>query len=236
MIWQEYGRTLKELLGLEGSPIAVTYSLDRPAKAEQYKVSVCKALLDVRDGKIINLTKETSACPGGTWHLGLGPRPEGAAGEKLKRFLVNGEKLFCSIAVFNRMLAQSVQPPLGLADNVVISPLKLAELEPDVVLFIVNPEQACRLLQLAAYWDAYNPRTQMVGAGCYMAITYPLVTGELNVTFLDWTARRTNPYKAHELIVSVPYHRLKCIVEAIDRCSAGTATLHIPPEFRAIGE
>lgn len=233
MVWQEYGVRLKEILGLAGSPVSITYSLEAPTNAEHYKVSACKALLDARDGKILNLTKETSACPGGTWHLGLGPKPEGQQADRLKRFLVYGEKLFCSIAVFHRMLAQSMEPPLGLAGNVVMSPLELAELEPDVVVFIVNPEQACRLVQLAAYWDGYNPKTEMVGAGCHMAITYPLVTGEMNITFLDWTARRTRPYKPNELIVTIPYQRLKAVVEAVDRCSAGTAPLEIPQEFQS---
>jgi uncharacterized protein (DUF169 family) len=233
MIWQEYGKRLKDVLGLHGSPVSITYSLEAPGNAEECKVSVCKAILDVRDGKTINLTKETSGCRGGTWYLGLAPRPEGPAADGLKKFLVHGEKLFCSIAVFHRISAEGVQPPLGLANNVVFAPLDRAELEPDIVLFIVNPEQACRLIQLAAYWDGYNPKTDMVGAGCRMAITYPLVTGEMNVTFLDWTARRMRPYQTDELIVSVPYLRLKAIVEAIDRCSAGTAKLEIPPEFQA---
>lgn len=65
-------------------------------------------------------------------------------------------------------------------------------------------------------------------------IAYPLVSGEINVTFLDWTARRTKPIKAHELIVTVPYHRLPGIVEAIDLCTAGTAKPEIPPEFREV--
>lgn len=59
MIWNEYAERLREVLDLEASPIAVTYSMT-PA-----------------DGAIINLTKENSACHGGTWHLGLGPRPTG---------------------------------------------------------------------------------------------------------------------------------------------------------------
>jgi len=32
MIWQEYAKQLKEVLGLEGSPVGVTFG-DQPAKA-----------------------------------------------------------------------------------------------------------------------------------------------------------------------------------------------------------
>ncbi|MDI6828065.1 MAG: DUF169 domain-containing protein, partial [Armatimonadota bacterium] len=154
----------------------------------------------------------------------------------LKKFLVNGEKLFCSVAVFQRVMMLGSQPPEGAAENLVFSPMDKAEFMPDVVLFVVNPEQACRLIQLAVYWDGINPKTELVGSGCHMAIAYPIVSGELNVTFLDWTARRTRPYKRDELIVSIPYHKLPNIMEALDRCTAGTASLEIPPEFRSLEE
>ena len=164
--------------------------------------------------------------------MGLGPRPEGDADKALKKFLVHGEKLFCSIAAFNRAMMLASPPPFGLAENVIFAPMEKAEQMPDLVMFIVNAEQACRLIQLATYWDGVSPKTEMIGSACHMAVAYPLVSGEINVTFLDWTARRTKPYKPDELIVTVPYHRLPGIVEAIDLCTAGTAKLEIPPEFR----
>ena len=232
MQWKEYSQKLKGVLGLKGSPVAITYSMEPAKNAESGKHWVCKAFLDARDGKTINLTKANSACNGGTWHLGLGPKAEGDADKALKKFLVNGEKLFCSIAAFNRAMALSVQPPMGLAENVIFAPMEKAELMPDLAMFIVNAEQACRLIQLATYWDGISPKIEMIGSGCHMAVTYPLVSGEINVTFMDWTARRTKPFKPDELIVTVPYHRLPGLVEAIELCTAGTAKLEIPPEFR----
>jgi len=234
MRWQEYAERLKDVLNLVGSPIAVTYSMEPARDAEPGKHWVCKAFLDARAGKTINLTKDNSACNGGTWHLGLAPRAEGEADKALKKFLVHGEKLFCSIAAFNRAMMLAAQPPLGLAENVIFAPMEKAEQMPDLALFIVNAEQACRLIQLAAYWDGISPKTEMVGSACHMAVAYPLVSGEINVTFLDWTARRTKPFKPDELIVTVPYHRLHGLVEAIDVCTAGTAKLEIPREFRRL--
>ena len=232
MKWREYSQRLTEVLALQGSPVAITYSMEPATTAEPGKHWVCQAFLDARDGKTFNLTKENSACQGGTWHLGLGPKAEGQADKALKNFLVHGEKLFCSIAAFNRAMMLTSQPPLGLAENVILAPMEKAELMPDLALFIVNAEQACRLIQLATYSDGISPKTEMVGSGCHMAVAYPLVSGEINVTFLDWTARRSKSYKPDELIVTVPWHRLPGIVEAIDVCSAGTAKLDIPPEFR----
>ena len=87
------------------------------------------------------------------------------------------------------MTALTSPPPRNVADRVVFAPLGITPLEPDVVLFFVNAEQACRLLTLYTYFTGKSPRTEMMGSGCHMAVAYPLVSGEINVSFSDWTAR-----------------------------------------------
>lgn len=237
MIWRQYAEKLMEVLRLEANPVAVTYSMVPAEGAKEGRYWVCGAMQEAADGAIINLTKENSACQGGTWHLGLGPRPTGERDKALKKFLVEGEKLFCSIATFHRTMTLSAQPPLGLADYVVLSPLGKAPFQPDLVLFLCNAEQACRILTLATYDTGISPKTELVGSACHMAITYPLVSGEINVSFLDYTARKMKKYKADQLFVSVPYYRMAAIVENIPLCTAGTAKTEYPPEFRQlIGE
>jgi len=232
MVWQEYSKRLSEVLGLEGSPIAVSYSMVPASKGKSGKHWVCQALLDAREGAIINLSQESCACPGGTWHLGLGPRPSGEADKALKKFLVEGEKLFCSIATFHRAMTLTTQPPLGLAEYVVFSPLEKAEIAPDLVVFLCTPEQACRLVTLATYPDGLPPKTEIVGSTCHMVVAYPLVSGELNISLLDYTSRKYQNYKPEELFVSIPYHKLPGLVGSIDLCSAGTAKVEFPFGFR----
>ncbi|TET37893.1 MAG: hypothetical protein E3J65_05985 [Dehalococcoidia bacterium] len=232
MVWQGYSKRLREVLGLEGSPIAVSYSMVPASKAKSGKHWVCQALLDAREGAIINLSQESCACPGGIWHLGLGPRPSGEADKALKKFLVEGEKLFCSIATFHRAMTLTTQPPVGLADYVVFAPLEKAEIVPDLVVFLCTPEQACRLVTLATYPDGLPPKTEIVGSTCHMVIAYPLVSGELNISLLDYTSRKYQNYKPEELFVTIPYHRLLGLVGSIDLCSAGTAKVEFPPGFR----
>lgn len=231
MIWREYSQRLKEVLSLEGSPIAVTYSMTPAAEATEGKHMVCRALPAARNGATINLSRESCACPGGVWHLGLGPRPSGEAFRGLQRFLVEGEKLFCSIAAFHRGMQLTSPPPLGLAEYVVLSPLERAEFMPDLVVFLCNAEQACRLVTLATYPDGVPPRTEIAGSACHMAIAYPLVSGEINVSLMDYTARKYMKYKPEELFVTIPYHKMAGLMWSIDRCSAGTAGVELPPGF-----
>jgi len=230
--WKDYGGEIREVLGLEGNPVAITYSMKAPSASSDEKYRVCDAFLQARDGKVIDLTASTSACPGGTWHLGLGERPKGEADKALKEFLVNGEKLYCSIAAFHRAQALAAPPPLGLADHIIFSPTDKAEFCPDIVLFICNAEQACRLVTLDSYDRGIPPRIEMSGSTCHQAVAYPVVTGELNVSLMDYTSRRIGGYKPADLLVSVPYHRLLGIIRSIDHCTAGRAKMEIPESFR----
>ena len=232
MKWQDYASEIKEVLGLEGSPVAITYSMEPPSKAAKGKRRVCNAFIQARDGKVIDLTASTSACRGGTWHLGLCEPPKGEEDKDIKEFLVKGEKLFCSIAAFHRMQYLTAPPPLGLAEHVVLSPLDKAEFEPDLVLFICNALQACRLVTLDGYETGIPPKLEMCGSTCHQAVAYPVVTGELNVSLMDYTSRKIKGYKPEDLLVSIPYHRFHGVMRSLDGCAAGRAEFEITQSFR----
>jgi len=232
MEWTKYAQEIREVLHLEGSPIAVTYSPKPPSASEGKKHRVCDAFLKARKGGVIDLTASTSTCRGGSSSLGLVEPPTGEENDALNEFLVNGEKLFCSIATFHRMKSLSPKPPTGLADHVILSPLEKAEFRPDLVVFICNAEQACRLVTLDWYDTGTPARIHMAGATCYQVIAYPIVTGELNVSVMDYTSRRIRGYKPEDLFVAVPYHRFHGIMRSIPNCTAGTAKMEIPESFR----
>jgi len=232
MEWKEYAERIKDVLSLEGSPIAVTYSLYPRKVKDGGKFRVCNAFLDASRGKIIDLTAESSACRGGTWHLGLGERPSGEADKALKEFLTKGEKIYCTITAFHRALSLTTPPPLGLAEHVVMSPMERAELKPDIVIFICNALTASRLITLATFETGVPPKVDLSGATCHQAIAYPIVTGELNVSLMDFTSRKIKGYKPEDLLVSIPYHSFHGVMRSIEGCTAGTAKFEVPEAFR----
>ena len=213
MEWKTYTQKLAPLLGLRGSPIAVTYSMEPDPRAQEDRYWVCQALQRAREGEILDLSRQTSACGGGTFHLGLGPRPTGEADVALKKFLVHGEKLFCSLATLQRVRSLTMPPPLGLADHILMAPLEQAEKRPDLVIFLINTEQACRLLTLATFMDGIPPKIELAGAACYTTITYPLISGEINLSLLDYTARRMRRFASDELFLTVPFHKMPNLME-----------------------
>jgi uncharacterized protein (DUF169 family) len=234
MEWQAWGRRLKEVLELSGSPVAITYADRAPEKPGTRKCSVCGLLKNVAAGESFILTAGTSRCPGGTQYLGLGAQPPNRA-QALRDFLINGEKLFaCPAAILRAQALTEAKPPLGAADCIVFAPLEQAPLPPDVTVFLGNGWQAARLINLAYYLDGAPMRCDPTGSLCRSAVTYPLVTGRVNVTFGDVTARRMEKFPQDVVFVSFPYSALRNVVESIDRCGAGTAKLEIPEEFRHI--
>jgi uncharacterized protein (DUF169 family) len=166
--------------------------------------------------------------------LGLAPQPSGDQFRALQKFLVEGEKLCSSIVVFHRMRALNTPAPLGLADNVIICSLEKSETRPDLVIFICTPEQASRLITLATFYDGIPPKLEITGSTCRMSIGYPIVSGQINANFFDYTSRKIKGFGKDELIVSIPYEKMDNLVKAIPNCTAGTAEIEYPEEFRRL--
>lgn len=235
MQWQKYADELKKLLGIKNSPVAVTFSR-KPAAgveaSEKAKYRICNSFFEASKGKTFDIHKGNSVCGGGSYYMGFTPTPQGEAGDALKDFLIDGEKLCKSLAVYHRMLSRLMPPPLGLAKHIIISPMEKAEFEPDVVIFICNAFQGSRILTLDQYERGISPKTEMMGATCHQAIGYPMSSGEINVTLMDYTSRKIKDVTDNELVVSVPYHLLHGIMQSIPRCTAGTAKFEMPESFK----
>ncbi len=205
MEWNDWSERLKDVLELKYSPVAVTYSNEPAGDAAKGKSWVCGAIKKAASSDIINISTSSSACPGGSWHLGLRRQTK----EQMKvvgKFIVEGEKLFSSLASLNRMNELSkARPPYDLAEYVIFSPLEKAEKMPDVVIFTCNAWQAARLINLVCYTDGVPLECDPSGSFCTSAVVYPLVTGRVNVTFGDVSARKLQKFKEDELFVSVPF-------------------------------
>ncbi len=225
MIWRDYARQLKEVLGLDGSPVGVAFS-DEPANGgKSQKMYACTSLYQAaRKGVTFNISASTCTCPGGLRSLGLaGPDRERAA--SVKRFLIHGEKFSsCNASFFRSRALSQGQPPLGVSPYVVVGPLEEFELKPDLVLILCNPAQASRLTTLSTYESGIPLTAQLSSSTCGGAVTIPLSTGRINVTFLDMSSRHlVKGFKDSDLFFSVPYFLLRSIVESIPLSTAGTA-------------
>jgi uncharacterized protein (DUF169 family) len=233
MYWQDWSHELRDVLGLAGSPVAITYANEPVDGAAPGKRWACRAFREARDGAVITITAETSGCPGGTTFLGLReiPREHQAA---IADFLVNGEKLMASHDVFFRARAHGVPAPLGLGLAVVFAPLERAELAPQLVMFLCNPMQASRLVLLANFETGTPIDVRVTGSTCAAAVAAPLYTGQIGLSLIDTTSRHMCRYDANEMIVTIPVHLMHGVMRSLDRCSAGRAPIEWPDAMKAI--
>jgi uncharacterized protein (DUF169 family) len=221
MYWQTWSDRLKQELNLGTEPVAVTF-VGAPVpgtSAPQGKVSVCQALESASKGEDHTITAETCGCPGGLVSLGLGQMPPQGR-EKLVDFLVNHEKVYCSRVAIHRG-QQTVVPPVGVASHIVFAPLSRAEVLPDLVVFIGKPGSLHHLLRFASYWDGRSVKAELSGPACRTGVAYPVVTGEIGLSLLDFGARRLARFAEDQLLVAVPFHRMIGILHALDQGVGG---------------
>lgn len=229
--WQSWGRMLTDVLELENEPVGVRCARNTFVDKSS-KVRICKAILDASKGEKFYVSKENNACFGASWHLGFQKINNPKIKNMIKEFVVKGEKLFSSYEALDNMINNFDAVPCNKDMCFILEPLTKASNPPQVVIFVCNPYQACRLLTLVTFVDGIMPRIKIGGPTCRMIITYPLTKGEINISFYDYTARKMCNVGKDKLLVAVPYSKIPVIVESIDKCSAGRARIEYPEEFR----
>ena len=131
-------------------------------------------------------------------------------------FLVEKEKVYCSRVAIHRG-QQSVTAPPGVASHIFFAPLSRAESLPDVVVFIGRPGVLHGLLTYAGYWEGGSLRAELSGPACRTGVTYPVVTGEIGLSLLDFGARRLAGFAGDQPLLSIPLHRMMGILQALDQ-------------------
>jgi uncharacterized protein (DUF169 family) len=230
--WQRYALRLKELFKLEDSPVAVSCLKGSVDGAGGQRIRICRAILDAAEGKSFKISKENNACFGASWHLGFRKLDDPKVEKLVKKFVVEGEKLFSSYEALEELISQMPPPPDNKDAYFALSPLEEASFEPQIVVFVCNPDQACRLLTFVSFTDGKMPRIKIGGPACRLAVIYPMLSGQTNLSFYDYTARKICGVKPDKLLVSMPYNQVLQMVSNIDKCSAGTARIEYPQEFR----
>lgn len=227
MEWQDWCKELVEVLGLQRTPVGITYIDRPPAEAQRPKCRICSGLYEASAGKTILFNAQNSACPGGSMYMGFQREQTPEQAVRLRSFVINGEKLFSCPTAFHRAQKLGPQPPVGMAQYVLFAPLNKMPFRPDVTVIMCNAWQAARLVGLAWYETGEPMQCDPTGALCRSVITYPLVTNRVNVSFGDVTARRSEKMSEDELYVSLPWVHLRSVVASLFGSSAGRADVDL---------
>jgi uncharacterized protein (DUF169 family) len=177
----EHLKNIVAALGIEKEPVGVKYTDEDPGvEIEAGSYTVCGAILAASEGKVILLSEDRCACSGGKTHLGLAQKREIPW-----KLLVEGEKLWFDVKTAIRSsieVDKIARPPYVLSTKIFLYPAMKGIFQPDLILMLVNAEQASRLITLNQFWDGKTPSIEMRGSLCWSMITYPLVSGNFNLS------------------------------------------------------
>ena len=130
---EEKANLLKNLLALDYSPIAVAF-LDKPIKNEDKKIRVCRGLLDAGKGQILQIDRKNCQCFGASWHLGFRKITDKKVLDMIRKFVVEGEKLFCDYAALDNIIEDMGEILDNSSRYLVLCPLEKAAFKPEIVL------------------------------------------------------------------------------------------------------
>jgi uncharacterized protein (DUF169 family) len=214
-----FSAKLKNTLELDGNPIAISITSDKPQELKKWqsRVTLCMLIQSARRGLSLYCPGENIICNGKV-HIGIGNSPSW----DLEDFLVRKEKIVSSKTAARRMLDLAKVQSSELGKFIILSPLMKANFNPDVVVFVGTPLHISRILFLDAFGTG-EINTLHREPLCSGVIATPIATSQIGVSFLDMSCRAFGQYKPEEMAIGVPYNRISKIVENIDHSIAGTA-------------
>ena len=200
---------LVKILGLHYDPVGVfLYGInDSPAEpysAGDYK-SYCQALALAAKGKKLLLKSEQMGCKLGTSVLGFE--------EEMERYIDDGilEKysvgLFATEEASASTIRNSTFLEKGETKAVLVGPLSTFREEPQVIVFIVDSEQAMWLLYAVNYKSGGRmdlPQSGGALGGCADITALPYLKGISNITFLGLGCRMKSAIEASHLMMGIP--------------------------------
>jgi uncharacterized protein (DUF169 family) len=207
---------MKKTLGLESSPIAISFSTEAPEGVEkmQGRARLCEMLDRVRlEGESFYTVSECHECDGGASSCGLRMMSES---RKTGEFLVK-LGLFGSKRAARRFLNSNPRIEFGTVRAVSFSPLEKAKFEPDVVVLICNAKQGMQIAEAFAY-ESGKRTTGLTGPPiCSAVVAAPFLTGEVVYSLGDAGARKYMKLKDEDIFIAIPAELLPDIVENLGK-------------------
>jgi uncharacterized protein (DUF169 family)/NAD-dependent dihydropyrimidine dehydrogenase PreA subunit len=219
---QQLSQSLKQILGLRWSPVAVKMrapgeevppGLMEPPQPLRH----CQSIMAARRGNCLHMPPSKHACPDGAGILGLVEMsPKLQSGELYLLF-----KKLPDLECARKMIASRPQFPAGSYSSTMLAPLDQAAFEPDVVIFTIWPEQAMWLCCASTYatGDRQVFHTSGYNATCADLTVKVMQTGSMNISFGCYGSRASSEMDDFELYVSVPYVQLPQVVASLNKLS-----------------
>jgi uncharacterized protein (DUF169 family) len=189
--------------------------------------SLCQALaLSRKEGLTIVLDKNSQSCPIALAGLGLVNSEEFLSG----RFVL--APINQSPEARKRIAASLPRFPFGKYERVLISPIRSAAFEPDVIVFYGSAAQVMRMIQAAVFSSGKALTSTATGSGgCLVPIVASMLEGECKYAVPGNGDRRLGLVADGELTFGMPRARFEEVIQGLKLSSEGKQTYPISPGY-----
>jgi uncharacterized protein (DUF169 family) len=217
--YAEAAETLRKLLSLKGSPVAIRFAMSRediPAGMEELDKTIrhCSMVnLARNEGKIFYATSGKHECNGGAWALGL---------REITPTLKSGDFYFKlgkydSAAACKRTIDRV--PHLGSGDTyaTLYAPLEKTSFTPHVVMMVTTPRNMLKLAQSSLFRLGGRIHAEFSGiqSVCSDATAQTYLTGQPNFSLGCDGSRKFSGIDDDEMVMGFPAEMLPEITAAL---------------------
>ena len=217
--YAEASETLRKLLSLKGSPVAIRFAMSRediPAGMEELDKTIrhCSMVnLARNEGKIFYATSGKHECNGGAWALGL---------REITPTLKSGDFYFKlgkydSAAACKRTIDRV--PHLGSGDTyaTLYAPLEKTSFTPHVVMMVTTPRNMLKLAQSSLFRLGGRIHAEFSGiqSVCSDATAQTYLTGQPNFSLGCDGSRKFSGIADDEMVMGFPAEMLPEITAAL---------------------
>ena len=221
--YQTHPLAVKMLKGEEDIPL----DAKRPLRDFGGSLTLCQALaLSRREGSTIVLDRESQSCPIALAGLGF-VRPEAYLSGKFALTPTNQgtearKKMAESLPIFE----------WGIFKAILISPVKTAGFDPDIILFYGNGAQVMRMIQAAVFSSGESLRSKSAGSGgCLLPIVKPVLEGKCTYSVPGNGERRLGLIGEGELAFAMPRNRFEEVIRGLELSHEGNQTYPFSPGY-----
>lgn len=214
-------KRIVKVLGLKWTPIAARFTSNADEIGDSSrKLAVCDAFDLVRhENVVLKLSKDNCSCPGGRHSAGF----ELLSLESMATTLTDPRhRIYRSKDIASASVRKQPKP-VNRGDYLILGPLDRFTVDPDLVLFFVNPAQADRILGLACF-DGAEPFMYYPASSICSTLTNALAKGkpEMNLVSHFERRRRGAGWTSDELLLALPLKDFEAAVKNISESGFGT--------------
>ena len=220
--FEKLSAELKELLHLEGSPVAlkiVTAAEDIPEGTPELEETTrhCRMVSLAREGQVFYATDAKHQCGGGAWALGL--REKGETLKTGQHYFKLGK--YDTINASRRTMEEVPSLPQETYATL-YAPLEKAAFEPSVVIIFAKPMAMLKLAQstLCRNGGRITPDFAGIQSVCSDAAAAVLLSGKPNFALGCDGSRKFSGIKDEEMVAGFPIELLAELVESLKKVTA----------------